>query len=186
MSIGEWMKFASDFKIQNYIDKYEAENMDEKQKKYKVQISFLKRAFNMETTGLKGINFRSFVDLLGQIATKYPMATGSEADKIDALYDNLGFANDSFREKMHGMKTAFYNGLPGPNMCAQRVGMDAHAEKKAFSRLDKIKIPNADVNKGVFTRLYKKPMTTNLVSRSNENPLRGVQNPNNISASGQN
>jgi len=33
MSIGEWMKFASDFKIQNYIDKYEAENMDEKQKK---------------------------------------------------------------------------------------------------------------------------------------------------------
>jgi len=77
---------------------------------------------------------------------------------------------------MHGLKTAFYFSCPGPNLQAQRVGQDAHAEKKAFSVLEKVRIPNGKVNQAVFNRLYKKPMTQGLVSRSHEHPLKSHPN----------
>ena len=156
MSLGEWMKFCNDFGVSKIVENHQSspdENVDKVQaRKRRIQVNYLHRIFKNETKGIYGIDQKSFVSIMKEVALKYPPCNGSNDQKIEEFFENLELNHPDIKRKMHGLKTAFYFSCPGPNLQPQRVGQDALAEKKAFSVLEKVRIPNGKVNQAVFNR----------------------------------
>jgi hypothetical protein len=156
MSLGEWMKFCGDFGVTKLVENHTNSpdrNADKvAARKRKIQVNYLHKIYKSETKGIYGIDQASFKSILEEVALKYPSCNGSNEQKTTEFFENIELNHPDIKNKMHGLKTAFYFSLPGPNMVAKRVGQDALAEKKAFSVLDKVRIPNGKVNQAVFNR----------------------------------
>jgi hypothetical protein len=167
MSLGEWMKFCGDFGVTKLVENHTNSpdrNADKvAARKRKIQVNYLHKIYKSETKGIYGIDQASFKSILEEVALKYPSCNGSNEQKTTEFFENIELNHPDIKNKMHGLKTAFYFSLPGPNMVAKRVGQDALAEKKAFSVLDKVRIPNGKVNQAVFNRY---PFPSNLTLKA--------------------
>jgi len=137
MSLGEWMKFCNDFNLTKLIDEHNSslEERDRiKQRQKKVQFNPLHKIYKNVSLGIKGIDMKDFHNLIISVAKTYPITRGSSGEKIDKFYDKIGISDPNTKKKMHGMKTHFYFALPGPNLCAQKVGKDAEKERNALQK----------------------------------------------------
>jgi hypothetical protein len=159
MSIGEWMKFCSDFGVAKIVDGFDDVGKGADRVKYRtsaVQVPYLQKIYKCEGQGGKGILYEAFVKILTTIAKNYPIIEKNKPARelIWAFYNEIGIDSTEIKTKMGSMKTQFFSQQRADPSGIHCVGSEWKKKRRDLKRVAIVKQPNGNINKEVFTRLF--------------------------------
>jgi hypothetical protein len=159
MSIGEWMKFCSDFGVAKIVDDFDDERKNPDRVKFRtsaVQVPFLQKIYKGEGQGGKGILHEAFVKILSTVAKNYPIIDKNKPAKelLWAFYNEIGIDSSEIKTKMGSMKTQFFSQQRADPSGIHCVGSEWQKKRRALKRVAIVKQPNPQINKEVFNRLF--------------------------------